>query len=126
MADSRIIVYDDASTDFSHLPGQMPSPVRTENPESICIIRLSAIGDCCHTLPVVRTLQAAYPDTPITWVIGKTEYSLMEGADGIEFITFDKSQGFKGILDVRRKRPQKATFPQRSATSNSPRTFHET
>lgn len=72
-------------------------------PESICLIRLSAIGDCCHTLPIVRTLQAAWPDTPITWVIGKVERSLLEGADGIEFITFDKSKGLGGILDVRKK-----------------------
>lgn len=81
----------------------MTSPVRAEKPDSICIIRLSAIGDCCHTLPVVRTLQATWPDTPITWVIGTTEHSLLEGADGIEFITFDKSRGFKGVLDVRRQ-----------------------
>jgi heptosyltransferase I len=60
-------------------------------PEAICIVRLSAIGDCCHTLPVIRTLQAAWPATKITWIIGKIERGLMEGADGIEFITFDKS-----------------------------------
>lgn len=72
-------------------------------PESICIIRLSAIGDCCHTLPVVRTLQKAFPATPVTWIIGKTEHSLLAGADGIEFITFDKSRGLAGMLDVRRK-----------------------
>ena len=72
-------------------------------PESICIIRLSAIGDCCHTLPIVRTLQAAYPKTSICWIIGKVERSLLEGADGIEFITFDKSKGVRAIADVRRK-----------------------
>ncbi len=72
-------------------------------PESICILRLSAIGDCCHTLPVVRTLQAAFPKTPVTWVIGATEYKLLEGADGIEFITFDKTGGFKSWLATRKK-----------------------
>jgi heptosyltransferase I len=81
----------------------MTSPFPKEIPESICIIRLSAIGDCCHTLPVVRTLQKAFPDTPVTWIIGKTEHSLLEGADGIEFITFDKSRGWGGIMDVRRQ-----------------------
>lgn len=75
----------------------------TTPPESICIIRLSAIGDCCHTLPVVRTLQAAYPETAITWIIGTTEHRLLEGADGIEFITFDKSKGLKSWFDVCRK-----------------------
>ena len=71
------------------------------SPKSICILRLSAIGDCCHTLPVVRTLQAAYPDAQITWVIGTTEHSLLAGADGIEFITFDKNQGLAGLLALR-------------------------
>jgi heptosyltransferase I len=72
-------------------------------PESICILRLSAIGDCCNTLPVVRTLQASCPDTPISWVIGTTEHKLLEGADGIEFITFDKQAGLKAVAATRRK-----------------------
>jgi heptosyltransferase I len=81
----------------------MTSPASSNSPESICIIRLSAIGDCCHTLPVVRTLQEAFPATPITWIIGKTERSLLEGVEGIEFITFDKSLGLKAPLDVRKQ-----------------------
>jgi heptosyltransferase I len=72
-------------------------------PESICVLRLSAIGDCCHTLPVVRTLQTAFPQTPITWVIGKTEFRLLEGADGIEFITFDKNAGWAGLNSIRKR-----------------------
>jgi heptosyltransferase I len=72
-------------------------------PESICVLRLSAIGDCCHTLPVVRTLQNAFPTTRITWVIGKTERLLLDGADGIEFITFDKSGGLNSWRTLRRQ-----------------------
>ncbi|MDP6436071.1 MAG: glycosyltransferase family 9 protein [Gammaproteobacteria bacterium] len=72
------------------------------SPKSILILRLSAIGDCCNTLPVVRTLQAAYPEAKISWVIGTTEHSLLEGADGIEFITLDKSLGIKGVLSLRK------------------------
>ncbi|GMW05328.1 MAG: hypothetical protein AMXMBFR8_01250 [Nevskiales bacterium] len=70
-------------------------------PESLCVIRLSAIGDCCHTLPVVRTLQSAWPDTRITWVIGRTEYELMKGVDGVEFITFDKNQPRASLTQLR-------------------------
>src|SRR5579859_1449405 len=62
-------------------------------PESLCVMRLSAVGDVCHTLPVVRTLQAAWPTTRITWIIGKLEPSLVEDIPGIEFIIFDKSRG---------------------------------
>ncbi len=72
-------------------------------PDSVCILRLSALGDCCHVLPLIRTLQKAWPDTAITWVIGKTEHRLMQGIKGIEFITFDKSRGLKGWTDVRQQ-----------------------
>jgi len=71
-------------------------------PESICIIRLSAIGDCCHTLPVLRTLQAEWPATRLTWIIGRTEHALMDGVDGIEFITFDKRRPWASLLAIRR------------------------
>jgi len=72
-------------------------------PKSICVIRLSAIGDCCHTVPVLRTIQDNWPGVKITWIIGKTERALLEGLDGIEFITFDKSNGLKELLNVRRE-----------------------
>jgi len=71
-------------------------------PRSVCLLRLSAIGDCCHTLPVVRTLQAAWPATQITWIMGKLERSLFGDIADIEFITFDKSAGLREYADLRR------------------------
>ncbi len=62
-------------------------------PESICVVRLSHIGDTCHALAVVRTLQDTWPETKLTWIIGKTEAALMADIPGIEFIIFDKSKG---------------------------------
>lgn len=72
-------------------------------PRDVCILRLSAIGDTCHTLPVVRTLQRAWPRTRFAWVIGKTEASLISGVDGVELVVLDKSAGAAGFLDVRRR-----------------------
>ncbi len=72
-------------------------------PASICILRLSAIGDCCHVLPLFHTLRHAWPDTAITWVIGKTERMLLEGLRGVEFITFDKRDGWQSWRNVRRQ-----------------------
>ena len=66
-----------------------------QRPDSICILRLSAIGDITHTLPVVRTLQARWPETRITWVIGKLEHSLISDIPDIEFIVFDKQLGWR-------------------------------
>lgn len=72
-------------------------------PDSVCILRLSAIGDCCHTLPLIRTIQHAWPATEITWVIGKTERQLVEGLEGVRLVTYDKSRGHTATLDVRRQ-----------------------
>lgn len=70
-------------------------------PESICVVRLSAIGDTCHALAVVRAIQDTWPESQITWIIGKTEAGLMADIPGIEFIIFDKSKGHKAYRDVR-------------------------
>ena len=72
-------------------------------PGSICILRLSAIGDVTHALPVLRTLQHHWPDTEITWIIGKNEHALVSEIDGVEFITFDKSLGLRAYREIHRK-----------------------
>ena len=77
--------------------------VTTPAPESLCVLRLSAVGDVCHTLPVVRTLQAAWPSTRITWIIGKLEASLVGDIPGIEFIIFDKAKGLGAYTALRRE-----------------------
>jgi heptosyltransferase I len=76
---------------------------RNDPPREACILRLSAIGDTCHALPVVRTLQRAWPRTRFAWVIGKTEASLMSGIDGVELLALDKSAGAAGFMDLRRR-----------------------
>ena len=63
-------------------------------PRSLCILRLSAIGDTCHVVPIVRTLQQAWPATQLSWIVGRTEARLMNLIDGVEFITVDKGAGF--------------------------------
>lgn len=68
----------------------MPSPFATA-PASVCILRLSAIGDTCHVLPIVRTLQREWPDTHFTWIIGRLEAKLLGHLPDIEFIVVDKS-----------------------------------
>jgi heptosyltransferase I len=65
----------------------------TQPPRSVCILRLSALGDACHIVPIVRTLQHAWPATTLTWIIGKAEARLMTLVDGVEFITVDKKAG---------------------------------
>ena len=72
-------------------------------PESLCILRLSAIGDVTHMLPVIATLQQQWPDTKITWIIGTIEYQLVKSLPGIEFIIFNKRNGLAEYKTLRKK-----------------------
>lgn len=70
-------------------------------PKKLCILRLSAIGDISHTLPILRTIQHAWPETEITWIIGKTEYGLVYDIPDVNFIVFDKSEGLLAYKKIR-------------------------
>ena len=72
-------------------------------PRSICLLRLSALGDATHVVPLLRTLQCAWPDAALTWVIGKAEFKLLEGLPGVEFLVYDKSSGLAGMIALRRE-----------------------
>jgi len=76
-------------------------------PESICIVRLSHIGDTCHALAVIRAIQDSWPETRITWIIGKTEASLMADIPDVEFIIFDKGRGRKAYAHIREQLRQR-------------------
>ncbi len=71
-------------------------------PNSICILRLSAIGDVTHMIPVVRTLQKHWPNTKLTWVIGKNEVNLVNDLPNINFVVFDKTNAFKSYRSIKK------------------------
>ncbi len=68
---------------------------------SLCLLRLSAIGDVCHAVAMVQAIQRQYPHLKITWVIGKVEYQLLKHLPGIEFVIFDKSKGWRSYFNLR-------------------------
>lgn len=72
-------------------------------PERVCILRLSAIGDTCHVVPLLRRLQHAWPQTQFTWVIGRIEARLMSVLPGVEFIIVDKRTDRAGRRRLRRQ-----------------------
>lgn len=74
---------------------------RVPPPRSLCLLRTSAIGDVTHVVPLVRTLQRHWPQTRLTWIVGKLERRLVGDLDGVEFVTFDKGAGLAGFRDVR-------------------------
>jgi heptosyltransferase I len=50
-------------------------------------------------------MQAAWPDTEITWLIGRVEHSLLAGLEGVRFAILDKSLGWRGYRAMRRQLP---------------------
>ena len=72
-------------------------------PTSLCLFRLSAIGDVTHILPVIHRLKKSCPQIQITWVIGKLEYQLVKSIPDIEFIVFDKSRGWREYFALGKK-----------------------
>ncbi|EJG0972929.1 glycosyltransferase family 9 protein [Vibrio parahaemolyticus] len=68
----------------------------TSAPSSLCILRLSAIGDVCNTIATVQAIQKQWPSTQITWITGKLESQLLAAIDGVEVIVFDKNAGLEG------------------------------
>ncbi|GIU51034.1 glycosyl transferase [Shewanella sairae] len=72
------------------------------NAESLCLLRLSAIGDVCHAVAMVQAIQRRYPELKITWILGKVEYQLLQHLEGVEFVIFDKSQGWRSYFNLKR------------------------
>lgn len=74
--------------------------------QSICILRLSAIGDVCHAVAVVQAIQAHYPEAKITWVIGRIEAALLKQLPNIRFVIFDKREGVAAYQKLRTQLPE--------------------
>lgn len=77
-----------------YMPPELPPS------SSICILRLSALGDVTHVLPVINAINLHYPGAKITWICGKLEYKLLQHVPDIEFIVFDKSAGFSSYSSL--------------------------
>jgi len=75
--------------------------VQADAPRSICLLRLSALGDVTHVLPLVRTLRDGFPGVALTWIIGKGERRLLDGLPGVRFVEYDKRSGLAGMRAVR-------------------------
>ncbi|MBC8027567.1 MAG: glycosyltransferase family 9 protein [Steroidobacteraceae bacterium] len=79
-------------------------------PERVCLLRLSAIGDTCHVVPLLRTLQSAWPKTRFSWVIGKLEAKLMSLIPDVELITVDKGAGLSAYGRFREDMNRRGAF----------------
>jgi len=78
-------------------------PTATDPTRRLCVLRLSALGDVCHVLPVVRTLQDAWPGLEVTWIIGRLEHRLLGHLPDVEFVVFDKKAGAAAYRELRKR-----------------------
>ncbi|WP_044469847.1 glycosyltransferase family 9 protein [Mannheimia massilioguelmaensis] len=78
-------------------------PLFNQAPQSLCVLRLSAIGDVCHALAAVQQIQQYWPETKMTWIVGKTEAQLLSGINNVELIVYDKKSGWKGVFALWKK-----------------------
>jgi heptosyltransferase I len=78
-------------------------PLFTTAPKSICLLRLSAIGDVCHAVAMVQAIQKQWPSTKITWIMGKIEAQLLHDLPNVDVVVFDKKTGLKGMQAIWKK-----------------------
>ncbi|HYJ80999.1 MAG TPA: glycosyltransferase family 9 protein [Longimicrobiaceae bacterium] len=73
-------------------------------PARVAVVMLTAVGDMVHTLPVVRSLRAAWPQARIGWAGQPGPLGLVEplgAAD--ELLVFDRGAGVRGFRALRRQ-----------------------
>ncbi len=64
--------------------------------EAIAIIRLSALGDIIHALPVANILRREYPASKISWIVDTRYQEILEGHVDIDEIIPIDTQRWKG------------------------------
>lgn len=78
----------------------------SQEPSRVLITRLSALGDCVHTLPLACALKSAYPAVHISWVAEEHVVPLLLKHDFIDEVFSLPRHWAKSparILDLRRK-----------------------
>ncbi len=85
----------------ANLTVRLPFP--TEAPR-ILVCRLSHIGDCVLTLPMVQELRRAWPEAHIVWAMESPAYKLLAGHPAVdEFLIVSRKwlKSLKGIREMR-------------------------
>jgi heptosyltransferase-1 len=62
---------------------------------NIAIVKLSALGDVVHALPVAVTLRARRPGARITWIVEAREAAVLRGHDAIDSVLSVDTRGWR-------------------------------
>jgi heptosyltransferase I len=83
---------------------------------------MSALGDVVMTLPLLRTLQKAFPRTKLYWIVSRPFHTIVEGLSGVELVVIDKPRGplsfWRLVRQMRRYHFDWLLVPQASMRAN--------
>ncbi|MCC6161808.1 MAG: glycosyltransferase family 9 protein [Acidobacteria bacterium] len=73
--------------------------------DSVLIVRLGALGDVIHAIPVVAAIRAAFPAARIGWLVHQRFVPLLECVEGLDRIhAMERRSSARVIGEVRRAR----------------------
>jgi lipopolysaccharide heptosyltransferase I len=72
----------------------------------ILIVRLGALGDLVHALPVVAALRTALPDARIDWLVETKHRALLDLVDGLSHVVAVRPSAPRGDESLRAAVPQ--------------------
>ena len=75
-------------------------------PRAVLIVRLGALGDIVHALPLAAALRAAAPSSRIDWLVDVRHRAILEHVDGVDaVIPIDtrRARGATGVVAVVRR-----------------------
>ncbi len=73
---------------------------------NILIVRMSAIGDVIHALPVARALKKSDPQVKVTWIVEKLAYDLLTNNPDIDELILFRRKEFTSMSGFARNAPQ--------------------
>ena len=65
------------------------------DPRSILIVKLSAIGDVVHTLPLLEVLRRSLPGARIDWLVEEEAARIIEGHEGIDRVIVSRRKSWQ-------------------------------
>ena len=65
--------------------------------KNILVVKLSAIGDVIHALPVSYAIKETFPDANLTWVVEPTAYDILSGNPFIDDIILFEKKRFRTV-----------------------------
>ena len=75
----------------------------SENLKNILVVKLSAIGDVIHALPVSYAIKETFPDAKLTWVVEPPAYDLLKINPCVDKIILFQKKEFKTFKGFREK-----------------------